>query len=129
MPQVHDVSELVSPSLNAGLLRDLLDLTAHRDRVAFAALYDWLAPPVHEVAARSLPGGNHARAVVQATFLEVWHLARLASEYRDVWAWVTVITERRTAERVCLIAGGYPTYTYHDLHTAHDLGRLLGKDG
>jgi hypothetical protein len=129
MPQVHDVSELVSPSMNAGLLRDLLDLTAHRDRVAFAALHDWLAPPVHAVAARSLPDGDHARAVVQATLLEVWHLAGLASDYRDVWAWVTVITERRAAERVCLIASGYATYTYHDLQTAHDLGRLLDEDG
>jgi Sigma-70 region 2 len=129
MPQVHDVSELVLPSQSAGLLRDLLDLTARRDRVAFAALYECLAPPVHQVAVRLLPDGPHARAVVQATFLEVWHLAGLASDYRDVWAWVTVITERRTAERVCIIAGGYATYTYHDLQTAHDLGCLLAADG
>ncbi|MEH1125315.1 hypothetical protein [Micromonospora sp. CPCC 206061] len=129
MPQVHNASELVSPPQSAVLLRDLLDLTARRDRVAFAALYDCLAPPVHEIAARGLPGGNHARAIVQATFLEVWHLARLASDYRDVWAWIAVITERRTAERVCTLASGYETHTYHDLQTAHDLGLLLGEDG
>jgi hypothetical protein len=86
--------------LQSAYLGRLVDRVADKDRAAFADLYDALSPQLlGEIRAASTCAAR-AVAILSATFVEVWMLARFhASADDDVEAWIADITIRRTMNR------------------------------
>ena len=81
-------------------LIDLVRQVADADGRAFARLYHALAPAVAGNLRPTLPDPADAAAVVSATFVEVWLLARFhAAAGTDVPTWVAAIATRRAGER------------------------------
>jgi len=100
---------------------DLVRRVAASDRSALRLLYIALCGAVREEAGQRLARYSDVRAVVNATFLEVWWLARFhCRPGDDVLAWVIDIACRRAAERVRT-----PRRGSHDERTRLDLARLI----
>jgi len=117
---------------NAQLTR-LLARTAAGDHDAFRRLYAGMALPIWLTVTASLRHPDPAAAVIHATFVEVWWLARSADRTGGTArAWLTAIAARRTLER--FRAGRGPTQSpateaiadTHDEQLHHELLRLLG---
>ena len=78
----------------------LIERVAAGDRPALRQLYDTLCDPVHERLRRTLTDPGDVRAVLHATFVEVWWLARFhTGPGEDHPAWILGIAARRAAER------------------------------
>ena len=79
-----------------GTFTDLVGRAAAGDRDAFRRLYAELAVPTRRAAATRLGCSDAADSVTDATFVEVWHVAKsfdaTAEEGGD---WVASITARR----------------------------------
>jgi RNA polymerase sigma-70 factor, ECF subfamily len=71
------------------------------DQVAFAALYDQLAPTVFGVARRVLRDPSQAEEVTQEVFTEIWRQAtRFDAGRGSVRTWALTIAHRRSVDRV-----------------------------
>jgi DNA-directed RNA polymerase specialized sigma24 family protein len=82
------------------VLEELVWRIASGDVVAFRALYDRLAPCVHEAAMCLLDDDAEATLITNATMVEVWRLARRYEAGGDgVHAWALRIAGRRTGDR------------------------------
>ena len=102
-------------------LTDLVQRVAAGDRIALRLLYIALCDAVREEAGRRLTRYRDVRSVVNATFLEVWWLARFHCEPgHDVLTWVLGIAGRRAGERA-----RSPRRGTHDERTRLDLARLI----
>lgn len=100
---------------------------ADRDRVAFADLCDRLFVPVLRAARSSVPDPEATAAVVVATLMEVWWMARFHSAPgTDVHAWVDDIVGRRVADRVASRPPARLDQDY-DQHTSLVLAAVLGR--
>ncbi len=105
LSQPHSADHLRNEASGARLvqsahLQGLMAQIADKNQIAFSHLYDALSPQLlGEV--RSAPTTSHrAAAVVSATFIEVWTLARFhTGPGQDVAAWITEIAVRRITDR------------------------------
>lgn len=80
---------------------DLLVRVAAGDQIAFARLYDMLAPRVFGLIVRVLVDRAQSEEVLQEVFLEVWQsAARFAPNKGQGRAWVLTIAHRRAVDRV-----------------------------
>lgn len=79
----------------------LARIAAHRDRSAFRALFDTLAPAVKGLALRQGADAAAAEEIVQETFLTVWRKAALyAPERGSANAWVYTIARNVRIDRL-----------------------------
>lgn len=79
----------------------LARIAAHRDRSAFRALFDALAPAVKGLAMRQGADAASAEEIVQETFLAVWRKAALyAPERGSANAWVYAIARNVRIDRL-----------------------------
>ena len=80
--------------------RCLIALVATGDHIAFARLYDKLAPVVHGIATRRVQNPSDVAAVTHASFLEVWRQAPRfnSDEGGHVRTWVALIAHRRAVD-------------------------------
>ena len=90
-----------------GRVEDDLDLetcigrAAAGDQVAFASLYDQLAPTVFGVVRRVLRDPTQAEEVTQEVFTEIWRQAtRFDAGRGSVRTWAVTIAHRRSVDRV-----------------------------
>ena len=116
---------------------------ADDDRDAFAELYDTLSPRLRRNLRSGSPVPVHVNAIVAATFVEVWSLARFhTAADTDVWAWITDIAARRRGERLPAVdpfagsatGAGHPLWwtaqvESRDRQAERDLAVLLGRPG
>lgn len=76
-------------------------IAAHRDRSAFRALFDALAPAVKGLAMRQGADAASAEEIVQETFLAVWRKAALYTPERgSANAWVYAIARNVRIDRL-----------------------------
>ena len=96
---VWNAGQSTTPSPHA--LNDLVQQVADADGRAFARLYQALAPAVARDLRPAMPDPADAAAVIAATFVEVWWLARFhAAAGTDVPAWVMAVARRRAWDRI-----------------------------
>ncbi len=82
-------------------LETCITRVAAGDEVAFAAMYDQLAPTVFGVARRVLRDPSQAEEVTQEVFTEIWRLAtRFDAGRGSVRSWAVTIAHRRSVDRV-----------------------------
>jgi len=82
-------------------LNGLMAQVAEGDQVAFAAVYDRLAPAVFGVARRVLRDAAQAEEVAQEVFVEIWRqAARFDGGRGSVRTWAVTISHRRAVDRV-----------------------------
>lgn len=80
---------------------DLLALVAEGDQVAFAQLYDQLAPRVLGLVRRLLIDVAQSEEVTQEIFLEIWQTApRYDPSKGGASTWVLTMAHRRAVDRV-----------------------------
>ena len=80
---------------------DLIGRVATGDQVAFAALYDDLAPSVFGLILRVLRDRAQSEEVLQEVMVEVWRTAaRFEPARGTVTAWVATMAHRRAVDRV-----------------------------
>ena len=73
----------------------------HRDRTAFAAVYDRLSPRVYGFVLKLLGNRTDADDVLQETFLQVWNQAERFDPARaSPDGWVLMIARSRAADRL-----------------------------
>jgi len=102
-PPGRDVvlSASVHPADRDDLSLALGRIAAHRDRSAFRALFDALAPAVKGLAMRQGADAASAEEIVQETFLAVWRKAALyAPERGSANAWVYAIARNVRIDRL-----------------------------
>ncbi len=81
-------------------LTALAERVAVGDRPALQQLYGTLRDPAHDEVRRTFSATGDIRAVLHATFVEVWWMARFhTTSGDDISAWVLGIAARRAAER------------------------------
>lgn len=87
---------------DADIDTDLIERMARdRDSVAFAVLYDRLAPRVFGLIGRILRNHTDAEDVLQETFLQVWNQAERFDRARSVpLGWVLMIARSRATDRL-----------------------------
>ena len=89
-----------SPPGQSTYLQRLVVRVADKDKVAFADLYDALSPRLLDEIRSAAVSPLRVVALVSATFVEVWALARFHSgPGTDVEVWITDIAARRTTDR------------------------------
>ncbi|MGI9053708.1 MAG: sigma-70 family RNA polymerase sigma factor [Ilumatobacteraceae bacterium] len=82
-------------------LNGLMAQVAAGDQVAFATIYDRLAPAVFGVARRVLRDVAQAEEVAQEVFVEIWRqAARFDGGRGSVRTWAVTIAHRRAVDRV-----------------------------
>jgi len=82
-------------------LETCIGRVAAGDQVAFATMYDQLAPTVFGVARRVLRDPTQAEEVAQEVFTEIWRqAARFDAERGSVRTWAVTIAHRRSVDRV-----------------------------
>ena len=87
-------------TLPAHLLQ-LVRRIAVEDHAAFAELYDALSDRLLRELESTTTDPVRAAAITRATFVEVWALARFhIGSDTDVYAWLTDIVARRSADRL-----------------------------
>jgi hypothetical protein len=84
--------------------RHVLDTLLHRvacaDCSAIAELYRIVSADIRVQVEQTVPDPGDIDAVMAATFVEVWWLARgHAASHPDVQAWIRAIASRRSSER------------------------------
>ena len=80
---------------------DLLARVATGDQVAFAQLYDNMAPRVLGLVKRLLRDHSQSEEVTQEIFLEIWQNAtRYDSSKGGASGWILTMTHRRAVDRV-----------------------------
>ena len=88
------------PRRDSRVLDTLLHRVASADRSAIADLYRIVSADIRVQVEQTLPDPGDVNAVMAATFVEVWWLARgHAASHPDVRAWIQAIASRRTSER------------------------------
>jgi DNA-directed RNA polymerase specialized sigma24 family protein len=88
------------PALSPASLAALTERIAVGDRSALQQLYDALRVPLHDEVSRTLTGTGDVRAVLHASIVEVWWMARFhTTAGDDTEAWILGIAARRAAER------------------------------
>jgi len=81
-------------------LNGLVTRVAAGDRVAFADLYDVLAPFVHGIATQVVPDPEEAQQVTHETFVELWRQApRFRTAGGQVRTWAALVAQRRGRQR------------------------------
>lgn len=71
------------------------------DQLAFAALYDRMAPAVHGTARAVLRDPDHAAEFTQEVMLEAWRTAvRYDADQGSVRTWIVTLAHRRAVDRV-----------------------------
>lgn len=82
-------------------LGSVLTRCGRGDQVAFATLYDELAPYVYGVVLRVVRDRSQAEEVTQEVFVELWRIAaRFDGEKGSVKAWASTVAHRRAVDRV-----------------------------
>lgn len=95
---------------------DLLVATGHGDQVAFAALYEILAPRVFGLVLRTLRDRHEAEEVAQEVLLQVWQSASRFDPARgSARSWAMTLAHRRAVDRVRSAAGSRRRDTAHAL--------------
>lgn len=88
------------------VLDTLLHRVACADCSAIAELYGIVSADIRVQVEQTVPDPGDVDAVMAATFVEVWWLARgHAASHPDVRAWIRAIASRRSSERNCSGAG------------------------
>ena len=81
-------------------LVNLVQQIANENHDAFTALYQVLSPALRTIAQSRIFEPLDAAAVLSATFVEVWRMARFhTNSDTDVYAWATDIVLRRATDR------------------------------
>jgi RNA polymerase sigma-70 factor (ECF subfamily) len=83
----------------------LLDAVAQGDEVAFAKLYDLVAPRVYGLVRSVLTDAAHVEAVVRETFVEVWRTAARYDANVSAIAWILTVAHRKAVDRARLTPG------------------------
>jgi RNA polymerase sigma-70 factor (ECF subfamily) len=79
----------------------LLSRAGRGDQLAFAELYDALAPLLHGVVLRVVRDPAQSEEVTQEAFVELWKLApRYDASRGSVKSWATTLAHRRAIDRV-----------------------------
>lgn len=79
----------------------LLERVSTGDRVAFAELYDLVAPRVHGLVLRILVDPAQSEEVTQEIFLEIWQSApRFDPNKGGATSWIFTMAHRRAVDRV-----------------------------
>lgn len=82
-------------------LEDLLRSTASGDQLAFAALYDQVAPRIHGLVVRILRDHAQSEEVTQEVFLQIWKNAPTFDASRgSALSWLMTLAHRRAVDRV-----------------------------
>jgi RNA polymerase sigma-70 factor (ECF subfamily) len=93
---VWQIGERLDPDLAT-----IIAKVATGDQVAFAALYDQLAPTLFGVVRRVLRDPSQAEEVTQEVFVEIWkQAARYDGSRGSVRTWTVTIAHRRAVDRV-----------------------------
>ncbi|GAA2574525.1 hypothetical protein GCM10010435_57630 [Winogradskya consettensis] len=88
------------------LHQSLVSRIAAGDPAALRMLYGALCEAAYREIQRVLSHPHDVEAVVQATFVEVWWLARYHTQNDDIPAWVTAVAAHRAAERHRVVTSG-----------------------
>lgn len=92
---------VAEPSTRERTPEDLMGAVADGDPLAFAALYDRMAPAVHGTARAVLHDPDHAAEVTQEVMLEAWRTAaRYDADQGTVRTWLVMLAHRRAVDRV-----------------------------
>ena len=82
-------------------LVQLLSRAGRGDQVAFAELYDALAPLLHGVVLKVVRDPAQSEEVTQEAFVELWRLApRFDASRGSVRSWAATLAHRRAIDRV-----------------------------
>jgi hypothetical protein len=101
----RNVTSLVSRR-DSRVLDTLLHRAACADCSAIAELYRIVSADIRAQVEQTVPDPGDVNAVMAATFVEVWWLARgHAASHPDVRAWIRAIASRRSSERTRSGAG------------------------
>jgi DNA-directed RNA polymerase specialized sigma24 family protein len=117
-----------------GRLTRLVGRTGAGDRQAFRRLYAGLAARTWRAAVARLGCPDAASSVTDATFVEVWHLAKsFDPTVDDGEGWIASITARRCQDRLrasnmvgSRVVGDL--IADYDMHLRRELGALLAAD-
>jgi RNA polymerase sigma-70 factor (ECF subfamily) len=82
-------------------LATLLNRAGRGDQLAFAELYDALAPLLHGIVVKVVRDPAQSEEVTQEAFVELWRLApRFDSSRGSVRSWAATVAHRRAIDRV-----------------------------
>lgn len=86
----------------------LLERVALGDHVAFAEMYDRVAPPVLGLIRRLLIDAAQSEEVAQEVFLEIWRTAtRFDTQRGAALSWILTMAHRRAVDRVRAAQAGH----------------------
>lgn len=79
----------------------LVARVADGDQLAFAQLYERLAPFIWEVVVRVLPDATWAEEIARDSFIDIWrHAGQFEPGNGSVRSWATATAHRRAVERL-----------------------------
>lgn len=113
-----DARQQVAPAWAAAggarCLTRLLQESAAGGELAFAELYERTQAQIHRVVLGPLRSVDHAREVVQETYLEVWlHADRFDPAKGSAISWLSMIAYRRAVDRIRFVEASRARDTGH----------------
>lgn len=107
----------------------LLAVRDHRDRAAFAELFDYFAPRLKGFILRTGTGAAQAEEIVQEVMLTVWRKADQFDPSRaQVSAWVYQIARNRQIDMFRKESRPLPEELNHEPDTEPDASQVLGLE-
>lgn len=107
----------------------MIAIRDHRDRDAFAALFDFFAPRLKHFVMRGGIGSGQAEEVVQEVMLTVWRKAdQFDPERAQVSAWIYQIARNRQIDKMRRENRPLPERIAHEPDTEPDAGHILALE-
>ena len=101
----------------------------HRDRAAFAALFDFFAPRLKHFVMRGGVGSGQAEEIVQEVMLTVWRKAAMFDPERaQVASWIYQIARNRQIDKMRRENRPLPEVLAHEPDSEPDAGQMLGLE-
>ncbi|TDK48810.1 sigma-70 family RNA polymerase sigma factor [Antarcticimicrobium luteum] len=107
----------------------MLAVRDHRDRAAFAALFDFFAPRLKRFVMRGGMGSGQAEEIVQEVMLTVWRKAAMFDPERaQVSSWIYRIARNRQIDKLRRENRPLPEVLAHDPGTEPDAGQVVALE-
>jgi len=107
----------------------MLAVRDHRDRAAFAALFDFFAPRLKHFVMRGGVGSGQAEEIVQEVMLTVWRKAEMFDPERaQVSSWIYQIARNRQIDKMRRENRPLPEALAHEPDSEPDAGQVLALE-